>query len=199
MTAAMSFPRSHTIVALLQDHPGVLHRAVSLLRRRGYNIASLAVGRSEMEGVSRMTLVVEQDDVEQVVKQLNRLVEVLQVDDVTHDPTIEREVILVKVAGGGNMQSIVSVALGYGATIADVGMGTMLLELSGSPAKVEGFLQRLAPFGILEATRTGRIAMVRGRATHSASELMSDLVITAPIAQSPEQWLSQADGINGTN
>jgi acetolactate synthase-1/3 small subunit len=199
MTAAMEYPRSHTIVALLQDHPGVLHRAVSLLRRRGYNIASLAVGRSEMEGVSRMTLVVEQEDVEQVVKQLNRLVEVLQVDDVTHDPTIEREVILVKVAAGGNMQSIVSVALGYGATIADVGMGTMLLELSGSPAKVEGFLQRLAPFGILEATRTGRIAMVRGRATHSASELMSDLVITAPIAQSPEQWLSQADGINGTN
>jgi len=199
MTAAMGFPRSHTIVALLQDHPGVLHRAVSLLRRRGYNIASLAVGRSEMEGVSRMTLVVEQEDVEQVVKQLNRLVEVLQVDDVTHDPTVEREVILVKVAAGGNMHSIVSVALGYGATIADVGMGTMLLELSGSPAKVEGFLQRLAPFGILEATRTGRIAMVRGRATHSASELVSDLVITAPIAQSPEQWLSQADGINGTN
>lgn len=191
--------RSHTIVALLQDHPGVLHRAVSLLRRRGFNIASLAVGRSEAEGVSRMTLVVEQEDVEQVVKQLNRLVEVLQVDDVTHDPTIEREVILVKVAAGGNMQSVVSVALGYGATIADVGMGTMLLELSGSPAKVEGFLERLSPFGILEATRTGRIAMVRGRATHSASELMSDLVSGTPMPQSPEQWLSQADGINGTN
>ena len=199
MKSASAFSRSHTIVALLQDHPGVLHRAVSLLRRRGYNIASLAVGRSEMEGVSRMTLVVEQEDVVQEVKQLNRLVEVLQVDDVTHDPTIEREVILVKVAAGGNMQSIVSVALGYGATIADVGMGTMLLELSGSPAKVEGFLQRLSPFGILEATRTGRIAMVRGRATHSAAELMSELVVTAPIAQSPEQWLSQADGINGTN
>lgn len=199
MRTSVGFPRSHTIVALLQDHPGVLHRAVSLLRRRGYNIASLAVGRSEAEGVSRMTLVVEEEDVEQVVKQLNRLVEVLQVDDVTHDPTIEREVILVKVAAGGNMQSIVSVALGYGATIADVGMGTMLLELSGSPAKVEGFLQRLSSFGILEATRTGRIAMVRGRATHSASELMSDLIAAAPTAASPEQWLSQADGINGTN
>jgi acetolactate synthase I/III small subunit len=199
MTTPSGFQRTHTIVALLQDHPGVLHRAVSLLRRRGYNIASLAVGRSEVEGVSRMTLVVEQEDVEQVVKQLNRLVEVLQVDDVTHDPTIEREVILVKVAAGGNMQSIVSVALGYGATIADVGMGTILLEPSGSPAKVEGFLQRLSPFGILEATRTGRIAMVRGRATHSAAELMSDFVVAAPVPQSPEQWLSQADGISGTN
>jgi len=191
--------RGHTIVALLQDHPGVLHRAVSLLRRRGFNIASLAVGRSEVEGVSRMTLVVEQEDVGQVVKQLNRLVEVLQVDDVTHDPTIEREVVLVKVAAGANMQSIVSVALGYGATIADVGMGTMLLELSGSPAKVEGFLERLSSFGILEATRTGRIAMVRGRATHSASELLSDILASSPHPQSPEQWLSQADGINGTN
>ena len=120
-------------------------------------------------------------------------------DDVTHDPTIEREVVLVKVAAGGNMQSIVSVALGYGATIADVGMGTMLLELSGSPAKVEGFLERLSSFGILEATRTGRIAMVRGRATHSAAELVSDLIATTPPPQSPEQWLSQADGINGTN
>jgi acetolactate synthase-1/3 small subunit len=199
MKNAKGFLRGHTIVALLQDHPGVLHRAVSLLRRRGYNIASLAVGRSEVEGVSRMTLVVEQEDVEQVVKQLNRLVEVLQVDDVTHDPTIEREAVLVKVVAGANMQSIVSVALGYGATIADVGMGTMLLELSGSPAKVEGFLERLAPFGILEATRTGRIAMVRGRATHSAAELMSDLIASTPMPQSPEQWLSQADGINGTN
>jgi acetolactate synthase I/III small subunit len=199
MMRARSVGRGHTIVALLQDHPGVLHRAVSLLRRRGYNIASLAVGRSEVEGVSRMTLVVEQEDVGQVVKQLNRLVEVLQVDDVTHDPTIEREVVLVKVAAGGNMQSIVSVALGYGATIADVGMGTMLLELSGSPAKVEGFLERLSSFGILEATRTGRIAMVRGRATHSASELMSDILTSSPHPQSPEQWLSQADGINGTN
>jgi acetolactate synthase-1/3 small subunit len=199
MTRTRTLERNHTIVALLQDHPGVLHRAVSLLRRRGYNIASLAVGRSEVEGVSRMTLVVEQDDVGQVVKQLNRLVEVLQVDDVTHDPTIEREVVLVKVAAGGNMQSIVSVALGYGATIADVGMGTMLLELSGSPAKVENFLERLSSFGILEATRTGRIAMVRGRATHSASELMSDILSSSTHPQSPEQWLSQADGINGTN
>ena len=199
MTRTRIDGRGHTIVALLQDHPGVLHRAVSLLRRRGYNIASLAVGRSEVDGVSRMTLVVEQEDVGQVVKQLNRLVEVLQVDDVTHDPTIEREVVLVKVAAGGNMQSIVSVALGYGATIADVGMGTMLLELSGSPAKVEGFLDRLSSFGSLEATRTGRIAMVRGRATHSASEIMSDILASSPHPQSPEQWLSQADGINGTN
>jgi acetolactate synthase I/III small subunit len=196
MTTPRGVSRSHTIVALLQDRPGVLHRAVSLLRRRGYNIASLAVGRSETAGVSRMTLVVEQDDVDQVVKQLNRLVEVLQVDDVTHDPTIEREVILVKVAApGSDMPSIVSVALGYGATIADVGMGTMLLELSGAPSKVEGFLKKLAPFGILEATRTGRIAMVRGSVPHASPEMAA----AAPAPPTAEQWLSQADGINGTN
>jgi Acetolactate synthase, small (regulatory) subunit len=104
----------------------------------------------------------------------------------------------VKVAAGGNMQSVVSVALGYGATIADVGMGTMLLELSGSPAKVEGFLERLSPFGILEATRTGRIAMVRGRATHPRRSSCPTRREHA-MPQSPEQWLSQADGINGTN
>ena len=136
---------------------------------------------------------------QQVVKQLNRLVEVLQVDDVTHDPTIEREVVLVKVAAGGNMQSVVSVALGYGATIADVGMGTMLLELSGSPAKVEGFLAAARRRSEFSRPRARGDRDVRGRATHSASELMSDLIANTPMPQSPEQWLSQADGINGTN
>src|SRR4030095_36945 len=81
----------HTIVALMQDRPGVLNRAVSLFRRRGFNIESLAVGHSETPGVSRMTLVVEAADVEQVTKQLYRLIEVLKVSDVTNDPTVERE------------------------------------------------------------------------------------------------------------
>ena len=87
----------HTIVALMQDRPGALNRAVSLFRRRGYNIESLAVGHTETPGVSRMTLVVESADVEQVVKQLYRLIEVLKVSDVTDDPTVEREMVLVKI------------------------------------------------------------------------------------------------------
>ena len=86
--------QKHTIVALMQDRPGVLNRAVSLFRRRGFNIESLAVGHSETPGVSRMTLVVEAEDVEQVTKQLYRLIEVLKVSDVTHDPTVEREMAL---------------------------------------------------------------------------------------------------------
>ena len=87
----------HTIVALMQDRPGVLNRAVSLFRRRGFNIESLAVGHSETPGISRMTLVVEAEDVEQVTKQLYRLIEVLKVSDVTNDPTVEREMVLVKI------------------------------------------------------------------------------------------------------
>lgn len=89
--------KKHTIVALMQDQPGALNRAVSLFRRRGYNIASLAVGHSETPGISRMTLVVESDDVEQVVKQLYRLIDVVKVSDVTDDPTVDREMALTKV------------------------------------------------------------------------------------------------------
>src|SRR5277367_3108870 len=88
---------SHTLMALVQDHPGVLHRVISLFRRRGYNIESLTVGRSEIPDVSRMTLVVDAENVEQVTKQLNRLIEVLKVQDVTDDRTVERETALVKV------------------------------------------------------------------------------------------------------
>src|SRR5256885_15986128 len=86
----------HTLVALMQDRPAVLHRAVSLFRRRGYNIDSLAVGQSETRGVSRMSLVVDAEDVEQVIKQLYRLIEVLKVTDVTNERTVGRETALVK-------------------------------------------------------------------------------------------------------
>ena len=88
----------HTLVALMQDRPAVLHRVVSLFRRRGYNIDSLALGQSETAGVSRMSLVVDAENVEQVVKQLYRLVEVLKVTDVTNERTVEREAALVKVS-----------------------------------------------------------------------------------------------------
>ena len=97
--------RTHIWVVLMQDHPGVLNRAVSMFRRRGYNIASLAVGHTETAGISRMTVVVESDHVEQVVKQLYRLVEVLKVSDVTGDPTVECEVALVKLHAPSQQRS----------------------------------------------------------------------------------------------
>lgn len=159
----------HTLVALLQDRPGVLSRAVNLFRRRGFNIESLAVGHSETPGVSRMTLVVEAADVEQVVKQLYRLIEVLKVSDVTHDPTVEREMALMKVhAPSASRAEIISLAGVFDAKIVDVGATTMIIEMSGAPSKVENFIDVLRPYGIKEMMRTGRIAMVRGARTHAA-------------------------------
>ncbi|MBC8163155.1 MAG: acetolactate synthase small subunit [Roseiflexaceae bacterium] len=159
----------HTIVALMQDRPGALNRAVSLFRRRGYNIESLAVGHTETEGISRMTLVVESADVEQVVKQLYRLVEVLKVSDVTSDPTVEREMVLVKIhAPADKRAEVVAVGEIFGAKIVDVGATTMVLEMTGTPSKVENFVDVIKPFGVKEMMRTGRIAMVRGARGHGA-------------------------------
>jgi acetolactate synthase-1/3 small subunit len=159
----------HTVVALVQDRPGVLNRAVSLFRRRGFNIESLAVGHSETPGVSRMTLVVEAEDVEQVTKQLYRLIEVLKVSDVTSDPTVEREMALVKIhAPSGSRPEIVALTGMFGAKIVDVGYNTMVIEMTGTPSKVENFIEVVRPFGMKEMMRTGRIAMVRGAHTHQA-------------------------------
>ncbi|MEM8530142.1 MAG: acetolactate synthase small subunit [Chloroflexota bacterium] len=161
--------KKHTIIALLQDQPGVLTRAVGLFRRRGYNIESLAVGHSETPGISRMTVVVESDDVEQVTKQLYRLVEVVKVSDVTDDPTVEREMVLVKVSAVGAVRpEIVSMANVFDAKIVDVGVRSMVIEMTGAPAKVENFIEVMRPFGVKEMMRTGRIAMVRGIRTHQA-------------------------------
>ncbi len=151
----------HTVVALVQDHPGVLHRVVSLIRRRGYNIESLTVGRCELPGVSRMTLVVDAD-VEQVTKQLNRLVEVLKVQDVTHDRTVERETVLVKVhAPAQSRAGLISLTTSHGARTVDVGIATLVFELTESPKKVDAFLDLLTPIGITEMIRSGRIAMAQ--------------------------------------
>jgi acetolactate synthase-1/3 small subunit len=162
--------KKHTIVALMQDRPGVLNRCVSLFRRRGYNIESLAVGHSETPGISRMTLVVEHDDVEQVTKQLYRLVEVLKVSDVTSDPTVEREMVLIKIhAPSTSRPEIVAMCGVFDAKIVDVGLNTMVIEMTGTPAKVENFLDVIRPFGVKEMMRTGRIAMVRGARGHQAN------------------------------
>ena len=159
----------HTIVALMQDRPGALNRAVSLFRRRGYNIESLAVGHTETEGISRMTLVVESADVEQVVKQLYRLIEVVKVSDVTNDPTVDREMVLVKIhAPSERRAEIVAVCGIFDAKIVDVGANTMIIEMTGTPAKVENFNDVIRPFGVKEMMRTGRIAMVRGARGHGA-------------------------------
>jgi acetolactate synthase-1/3 small subunit len=161
--------KKHTIVALMMDRPGVLNRTVSLFRRRGFNIESLAVGHTETPGVSRMTLVVESEDVEQVVKQLYRLIDVLKVSDVTADPTVEREMALMKIhATSERRAEIVALTEVFDAKIVDVGVNSMIIEVTGSPAKVQNFIDVVRPFGVKEMMRTGRIAMVRGTRGHPA-------------------------------
>lgn len=161
----------HTLVALLENRPGVLHRAVSLFRRRGYNIESLAVGRSETSGVSRMSLVLEAGDVEQVIKQLYRLVEVLKVTDVTHERAVERETALVKVSAPAAARAgVVATASACGATILDVGATSMVIEMTGPPDEVERFVHVIRPFGLQEMMRTGRIAMSRSAPVSMAAD-----------------------------
>jgi acetolactate synthase I/III small subunit len=152
-----------TLVALMQDHPGVLNRVVSLIRRRNFNIDSLTVGHSETPGISRLTLVVDAAGVEQIIKQLYRLIEVLKVSDVTEDAIVEREIALIKVhAPRATRAELIALVGIYNARIVDVGASTMIVEITAFPSKVEQFVEIMRPFGIKELLRTGRIAMVRG-------------------------------------
>jgi len=160
----------HVLVALVQDRPGVLHRVVSLFRRRAYNIESLAVGTTETVGISRMTVVVDGGDVEQITKQLYRLIEVLKVSDVTNDPIVEREIALIKVnAPKSSRAELVALCSIFDAKTLDVGPTSMIVEVTGEPSKVDRFLDVVRPFGIKEMMRTGRIAMIRGSKAHQAS------------------------------
>lgn len=154
---------THTLLVLMQDRPGVLQRTVTLFRRRNFNLHSVAVGPSETPGVTRMTAVVEATDVEQVVKQLYRVVEVLKVTDLTDEPAVHREVALLKIhVPAGTRAEAIALAGVFGAKVLDVGTRSMVLEIAAYPAKVENFIEVLRPFGIKEMVRSGRIAMLRG-------------------------------------
>lgn len=157
--------RPHTLVVLVEDHPGVLNRVVSLLRRRSFNIDSITVGHSEQTGVSRMTLVVVGDDleVEQAGKQLYKLLEVLKVTDVTDLPTISHEMCLIKVAAKPqHRQEILLIAQIYDARVVDASPSTLLIEMVATQDKVDSLLAMVRPFGVRELVRTGAVAMTRG-------------------------------------
>ena len=170
----------HTLIVVMQDHPGVLNRVVSLFRRRNFNIESLIVGHGETPGVSRMTLVVDGSEVEQVEKQLYRLIEVLKVTDVTQEPVIEREVALVKVHAPSAVRAeLIALAGVYNARVVDVSATSMILEVTAFPAKVEHFVEIMRPYGIQEMMRTGRLAMARGSRAHREPLEASSLAIPA--------------------
>lgn len=156
-----------TLIALMQDKPGVFDRVASLFRRRNFNIESLSVGHSETPGISRMTLVVDCDsDVhrEQVVKQFLKLIEVTKViDEVTPDRAVYRELALVKVAATIDTRpSIIQLVDIFGAKVVDVSQTSMTVELTDLEDQIDSFVNLVRPFGIKELARTGRVAMLRG-------------------------------------
>ena len=163
----------HTLVALVQDRPGVLTRLASMFRRRGYNIASLAVGKSEQLGLSRMTVVVngDEDTVAQVTKQLDKLIEVIRVSNITNEEIVVRELALIKVSSTtANRGEIIQIVNLFRANIVDVGIQSMVIEITGEEDKIQALYNLLEPFGILEMLRTGRVAMVRGQSDGRVSD-----------------------------
>ena len=154
----------HTLIALMEDKPGVLSRVSSLFRRRNYNIESLSVGHSETPGISRMTIVVRGDDhiVDQVTKQLCKLVNVTQVLIVGTQPTVVRELALIKVkAVGRSRTEVMQLASVFRARVVSVGKSSLMVEITGPEDRVNSLIGLLEPFGIQEIARTGRVAMVR--------------------------------------
>ena len=155
----------HTIVALVEDKPGVLTRMASLFRRRGFNIESIAVGHSELPHLSRMTFVVNGSDtmVEQVRKQLDKVVDVVKAVDITGDNITTRELALIKVkATSATRSEIIEIVDIFRASIVDVAADSLIIEITGDEDKVDSLLKLLRGFGIREIARTGRIAMMRG-------------------------------------
>jgi acetolactate synthase-1/3 small subunit len=164
---------AHIIVALVEDKPGVLNRVASLFRRRGYNIESLTVGHTEQAGVSRMTIVVTADDnsIQRLVAYLYKLVNVIQVSDLTHSPRVERDLAMIKVsAGADNRTEIMAIADVFRARIVDMTNSSFIIEITGDEEKIDSFIDVLRPFGIIEMARTGTVSMARGKAPMYTAE-----------------------------
>ncbi|MGH2408564.1 MAG: acetolactate synthase small subunit [Candidatus Limnocylindrales bacterium] len=166
-------PRRHVLVAIVNNRPGVLNRVASLMRARSFNIESLAVGHTENPDVSRMTITLRGDDygVEQVSKQLYRLIDVLKVQDVTAERRIEHELALIKVrasnANRGEIVQIVEMAKGR---VVDLAADSVVFEATGPEAEIDRLIELVTPFGIKELVRTGSVVMLRGAQTVTFEE-----------------------------
>lgn len=163
-------PKKHTIVALVNDKPGVLNRVASLFRRRNFNIDSITVGQSEELGLSRMTIVVADGiaAVEQVRKQLDKLIDVVKVSDITNENIVSRELALIKVkANSSTRGEIIQIVDIFRANIIDVAPDSLIIEVTGDEDKINSLENLLKNFGIKELARTGRVAMSRGTSLSS--------------------------------
>jgi acetolactate synthase I/III small subunit len=158
---------NYTFIALVENKPGVLNRVASLFRRRNFNIESLAVGRTEKPDVSRMTVVVGcpngDMDAQRIEANLYKLVNVIDVQDVTHQPSVTRDLALIKVKVGPERRAEVNgLAQIFRARIVDVAADAVIVEITGTEDKIEGMIELLRPLGIVEMVRTGQVSMTRG-------------------------------------
>lgn len=167
----------HTVVALVEDRPGVLNRVASLFRRRGFNIDSLAVGATEEQGISRMTIVLDGADgiVEQVEKQLYKLIDVVKVSDVTNEEAVTRELALIKVrCTAEQRREVLDLIQIFRAHAVDVTPNSLIVQIVAGGDTLDALVDNLRPYGIREMVRTGRIAMVRGNRTTAVHERESE-------------------------
>lgn len=152
----------HTLSVLVENKAGVLARVSSLLARRGFNIHSLAVGPTAEEGMSRMTIVVEAPELEQVKKQLHKLINVVKITELDPARSVEREVMLVRVAAQtGSRSEALEIAAIFKAISVDVGATSITFQVSGTPSKINDFLELIRPYGIIDMAKSGRIALGR--------------------------------------
>ena len=163
----------HTLIALVEDKPGVLSRVSSLFRRRAFNIESLTVGHTDQPGISRMTITLDSDNVssERVTSYLYKLVNVISVEDVTRRPTVSRDLAMIKVSvSPSNRTEIIQLVDVFRARIVDVANDSLIIEITGDEEKIDGFVEVLRPYGIIEMVRTGIVSMLRGPEAVSAGE-----------------------------
>ena len=176
---------THTLSVLVEDRPGVLARVSSLFSRRGFNIESLAVGPTEHPEISRMTIVVnvEGSPLEQVTKQLNKLVEVIKIVELDPDASVQRELVLVKVAATAESRSqVLDVVQLFRAKVIDVATDAVTIQITGNAGKINDFRRMLEPFGIRELVQSGQVAIGRGSRSISERSLRPVAVPAPPAA-----------------
>lgn len=155
----------HTLVVLVEDKPGVLDRVSSLFRRRAYNIESLTVGHTDMPGISRMTIMVDGDryNVERMTHYLYKLVNVVQVEDLTGKPMVSRDLAMIKMTTEAEKRTeVLHMVEIFRAHVVDITQNSLIVEITGDSEKIDGFVDVLKPLGVVEMVRTGAVAMARG-------------------------------------
>ncbi len=166
--------KTHYVVALVEDKPGVMQRVSGLLRRRNFNIQSISVGATEKPGISRITLTLkgQKEVLEQAIKQLNKLIEVVKVSRLEKEESVVRELVLIKVstASESARAEVVQYANIFRGRVVDVTRDSMIIEITGDESKINAFLELMRGYGIKEVARTGKTIMTRGKKTVSLKE-----------------------------